>query len=118
MKKGLFCLLFILLLCGCTIKEKMTCTYTNTSKGNNFVAKMYITMENKKVVDITAVIDYEDETLADAMCKLYKKSSNKENVECKGNKITIKNYQKDLKESDLSKDSIKEYYEDQNYTCK
>ena len=106
---------------GCTKKESLNCTYKNDSEGNVYTTNVDIKIEDDIVVDATAIITYESQSIAATMCRIYGQTSNKDSVSCNDKVITLKDFHKSISNDNydnLSKEDIIKNFENQGYTCK
>ena len=107
--KSILLLVLLLVLCGCT--SKMTCTIENDA----YNSSASIVVNGKDVKDITVTNTYKSEVHAKNACEILSQTTDK--IECKDKTIVLKNYGDTLSLSSMTKESVKEYFENHKYKC-
>lgn|SRR5574344_1353292 len=119
MKKIVLTALFLgsTLLAGCT--KKLTCEEKIESDNLKYISK-YVAKYDKDIINnIKWEMEFSDKEDITYMCSLSKVlEESGASVECKGNKVTVSNYQKVLNDDELKIENFKESMKEKNHTCK
>ena len=80
---------------------------------------------SNKATNASMVYDFEDKTLTETFCNLFKESDQKDNISCSGTKITIKDldaFEDEEEDTEKvvgqSKEEVLKAAEEEGFTCK
>ena len=130
MKKFLMtlcCAILLLVATGCGKSSKIVCSKTETEEGQKMTLEITVNFDsNDKATNASMVYDFEDKTLADTFCNVYKESDKKDVVSCSGTKIIVKDLDAFEDEEDedsekvvgQSKEEVLASAEEEGFTCK
>ena len=124
-----FCVALLFVVAGCTKKNQVVCTETQTENGVTIKGEIIVDFDkDDKLSDATAVYDLSDKSAADQYCSLFKLMENAEKgvkIECSGTKVTIKGFAKaesndeeDEEMIGMTKADFLKKMESQEMTCK
>ncbi len=109
--------LIVLLVTGCGKVEKMTCTLY-TDEDSPYTATIDVEYQNNIITNATSKMEFKDEATANNMCAIFNAAEDaKNNLECNGTTIIMKNYHKSVSKEEIKKEDFVKYLEDQNYEC-
>lgn len=118
-----------ILLCGCeSSKNKVVCVGKVVDDGYEMTMRITAKLKDDKVTNATATMTFNDEDTAQAVCgflNIQTSTNEVDTYECKGNKITIKDFSKVKETSENDKiigitkeEFINKMTEDEGVTCK
>ncbi len=123
----LCCAVMLLVVTGCGKKNQVVCSKTAEEEGQKMTVEVTVDFDSSdKATNASMVYDFEDKTLAETFCNLFKESDQKDNISCSGTKITIKDLDafEDEEEEDSekvvgqSKEDVLKTAEEEGFTCK
>ena len=117
MKKVKIILLIIgvILLSGCN--KTYTCIYEDKTN-NNYESIITYKIKNNIVVNARAEMTYKDTQTASYMCEVFQYANDaNDTLKCDGKKIVIDDYQKSVREENMTQKEFVTYLEQQKFKC-
>lgn len=105
----------IVFLSGCN--KTYTCSYKDNTN-NKYESIIHYKIKDNIVIEAHAEMTYKDEQTASYMCEVFKYANDaNDTLKCDGKVISIDDFQKSVKEEDMTQEEFITYLEQQKFTC-